>query len=421
MSDETALEEVHEPPFLLAPWGQYFRYVFVTHLRHVSIVSSALLSLALTIDLVPQVSRVIAHAPQGEAALRIALLVGVRSADLFPRFLPLSIFFSVLWTEIIQTVSRERILVWNTGRTAIYCLLPVLALGVLMAPVQYLFDAVLRPAGIATQIATHLGNTGEYYATVRSSKTSWITVGHDLIRAEVVFNPPGTLRHVMIYRLDADGHLREIDSATSASPSPGGKGWILHNGQYWSVPLTIDAGGGMSTDVLANGPADAIRFNNKPIDIILDRVWVKNFGIEPDDLPQSTLLAMTSKRHDPETDAFIHARVQINRGNAFMPLAMALLASVLSLTLFPYAVDFATAFLVVLGGYAAYLLMRTLSVMGQQDFVPGFMAGWFTPLFLVGISAILLSNAERKRRARARDRFADIDEPVSTYGSHAQS
>ena len=93
----------------------------------------------------------------------------------------------------------------------------------------------------------------------------------------------------------------------------------------------------------------------------------------------------------------------------------------MSLTLFPYAVDFATAFLVVLGGYAAYLLMRTLSVMGQQDFVPGFMAGWFTPLFLVGISAILLSNAERKRRARARDRFADIDEPVSTYGSHAQS
>jgi lipopolysaccharide export LptBFGC system permease protein LptF len=225
----------------------------------------------------------------------------------------------------------------------------------------------------------------------------------------------------MIYRLDDLGHLREIDSAQSATPLRDGKGWLLLNGQYWSVPLTIDAGGGLSTDVLAAGPADAIRFVAKPMNIGLDPVWIENFGIDPDNLPQSTLVAMSDKRHDPETDAFIHARVQINRANAFTPLAMALLATVLSLTLFPYAVDFVSAFLVVLGGYGAYLLMRTLSVMGEQAFVPTFMAAWFTPLFLIGISAVLLANSEHKRRARERQRFANIDEPVSTYGSHAQS
>jgi lipopolysaccharide export LptBFGC system permease protein LptF len=421
MSDETMPQEAAtEPPFLLAPWGQYFRYVFATHLRHLTIVASALLSLALTIDLVPQIAKVIANAPPDGVTSRVLLFIGVRAADLFPRFLPLAIYFSVLWTEIIQTTSRERILIWNTGRTAVLCLVPVLVLGTLIAPIQYAFDSYIRPVAIGIQADMALGSAGNYYAKVRTSKTSWMNVGHDLIRAEVEFHP-SLLRHVMIYRLDDFGHLREIDSAQTATAFPDGQGWVLHNGQYWSVPLTIDAGGGVSTDVLAAGPADAIRFQEKPMAIPLDPVWVKNFGMDIDNLPQSTLIAMWSKPHTPEIDAFIHARVQINRAYAFTPLAMALLATVLSLTLFPYAVDFASAFLVILGGYAAYLLSRTLSEMGEQNFVPTFMASWFTPLFLVGIAAVLLFNSERKRRARERNRFADIDEPVPTYTSHAQN
>jgi hypothetical protein len=58
--------------------------------------------------------------------------------------------------------------------------------------------------------------------------------------------------------------------------------------------------------------------------------------------------------------------------------------------------------------------------MGEQDFVPTFMAAWFTPLFLVAIAAALLSDTERKRRARERKRTLHENEPVSTYGSHVQ-
>jgi lipopolysaccharide export LptBFGC system permease protein LptF len=420
MNAETMSQDVQEAQFLLSPLGQYFRYIFVTHLRHLTIVSSALLSLALTIDLVPQISRVIAHAPPGQATAHVAILVVVRAADLFPRFLPLAVFFAVLWTEIIQTVSRERILIWNTGRTVLYCLVPVLALGILLAPVQYAFDSYLRPKAIGLQTDMQLGSAGEYYTKVRTAKTSWFalghTGGHDLVRGEMVYKP-GIVRHAMIYRLDDDGHLREIDSAEWLSPLP--KGWLLHNGQYWTVPLTIDAGGGLSTDVLAAGPADAVRYLEKSMDLDLDPVWVRNFGIDPNDLPQATLLRMYRHHHDPEIDAFIHAQIQINRATAFMPMAMALFATVLSLTLFPYAVDFLSAFLVVLAGYGGYFLMRTLSVMGQQNFVPPFVASWFTPLLLIGIASALVFNAERKRRARERERLEHASEEIS-YGSHVQ-
>jgi lipopolysaccharide export system permease protein len=421
MNAETMSQDLQEQPFLLAPLGQYFRYIFVTHLRHLTIVSSALLSLALTIDLVPQISRVIAHAPPGQATAHVAILVAVRAGDLFPRFLPLAVFFSVLWTEVIQTVSRERILIWNTGRTALYCLVPVLALGILLAPVQYAFDSYLRPKAMGLQADMQLGSAGEYYAKVRAGKTNWISLGHagghDLVRGEFLGNR-GIVRHVMIYRLDDDGHLREIDSAEWLSPLP--KGWLLHNGQYWTVPLTIDAGGGLSTDVLAAGPAEAVRYLEKSMDLDLDPVWVRNYGIDPNDLPQATLLRMYGHHHDPQIDAFIHAQIQVNRAAAFMPMAMALFATVLSLTLFPYSVDFVSAFLVVLCGYGGYFLMRTLSVMGQQHFVPPFMAAWFTPLLLFGIASVLVLNAERKRRARERERLEHASEEMSTFGSHAQ-
>jgi len=120
--------------------GRHTRYLLALHLRHTAIVASALSSLALTIDLVPQVAKMMAHPAASSVGPRIALLVLLRAADLFPRFLPLSIFFAVLWSEIVHTVSRERILVWNTARTPARCLAPSLALGLLLAPVQFAFD-----------------------------------------------------------------------------------------------------------------------------------------------------------------------------------------------------------------------------------------------------------------------------------------
>ncbi|MBV9329999.1 MAG: LptF/LptG family permease, partial [Alphaproteobacteria bacterium] len=139
-------------PRLVAPFGRYSRYILLTHLRHLLIISAALLSLALTIDLVPQVGKVLARAGPGHGIRAILLLVIVRAADLFPRFLPLAAYFSVCWTEIFLTNSRERVLLWNSGRTPLRCLVPTLALGLLLAPFQFLFDGFVRPEAVGLQI-----------------------------------------------------------------------------------------------------------------------------------------------------------------------------------------------------------------------------------------------------------------------------
>lgn len=102
-------------PIFLTPLGLYTRYMLGAYLRHTMMVSAALMTIALTIDLWPQIAlfsggplRVIA------GIARLALL---RIPDLLPPFIPFAAFLGVVWTESAFTESRERLLIWNSGRS----------------------------------------------------------------------------------------------------------------------------------------------------------------------------------------------------------------------------------------------------------------------------------------------------------------
>ena len=153
----------------LTPWGLHTRYMAGAYLRHTVMVSAALIAIALTIDLWPQ----IALFSGGPLAVigGIAQLAALRLPDLLPPFLPFATFLGVVWSESAFTESRERLLIWNSGRSPIFCLVPALLAGVVMGVVLFGMDAWLRPAAIHVQIAQKLGRERWYAAyTVRIAK-----------------------------------------------------------------------------------------------------------------------------------------------------------------------------------------------------------------------------------------------------------
>ncbi len=221
----------------LAPLGLYSRYMLTAYLRHVLTVAAALMTIALTIDLWPQIPLLTAAGAQSTLGTiwTIARLAVLRIPDLLPPFIPFATFLGVVWSEGAFTGSRERMLIWNSGRSPLQCVAPAIMIGVLMGAALFALDGYLRPAAIAVQIHEKLGREGIRLDRTRSSGNHWFALPNGLLRAEIVYGPPLSLRDVTIYTLDAVGHLSEVDTAALASPLGSEDQWLLRNGHYWNV------------------------------------------------------------------------------------------------------------------------------------------------------------------------------------------
>src|SRR5215831_8105453 len=84
-------------PIYLALFGLYTRYMLVAYLRHTFMVVAALMTIALTIDLWPQVS-LISGNPM-HVIWSLARLTLLRLSDLLPPFVPFATFLGVAWSE----------------------------------------------------------------------------------------------------------------------------------------------------------------------------------------------------------------------------------------------------------------------------------------------------------------------------------
>src|SRR6476469_494326 len=135
----------------LSPWGLYSRYMLGAYLRHTMMVSAALMTIALTIDLWPQIP--LFHGDALHVVAGIAWLALLRIPDLLPPFLPFATFLGVVWSESAFTESRERLLIWNSGRSPLFCLMPALFAGLVLGALLFVVDVIARPAAIHAQMA----------------------------------------------------------------------------------------------------------------------------------------------------------------------------------------------------------------------------------------------------------------------------
>jgi lipopolysaccharide export LptBFGC system permease protein LptF len=386
-----------ERAVLLSFFGQHTRYVLSGYIRHTLVVIFAILCVALSIDLVPQSGDVIGSRSGLAATWEVLRFAVLRSADLFPRFIPLAGFLGVLWTEIMLTVSRERILIWNTGRSPTRCLVPVLLLALLFGAVQFAFDAYLRPAAMGVQIAESLGSRGKEFDRHLSPEAHWIASGNDLLLTRFEFGPPPALRDFTLYRLNDSGRLYEVITARAAKPTEEKDIWVVADGSYWEIPP--QSAGDVSVLSSEDMKAEAIKFRERRIRLDIDPVWIAVWGIYPEYLSQATLRTLVTRATDKDPRYNFRTRFQANYANALMPGAMALLAASLSLWLFPYAAPLSRQFLTLPFGYAGYLAMKTFALLGEFEYMPPTPAAWAAPFVLFTVSGAILALTEHRRRA----------------------
>src|SRR5207344_1114508 len=112
----------------------------------------------LTIDLWPQVA--LFSGDPVTVVLGLGRLAVLRLPDLLPPFVPFAAFLGVVWSESAFTESRERLLIWNSGRSPLFCLMPALFAGLVLGALLFVVDAWLRPAAIHIQIDQKLGREG---------------------------------------------------------------------------------------------------------------------------------------------------------------------------------------------------------------------------------------------------------------------
>ena len=390
----------------LSPTGQHTRYMLVGYLRHVFMVTSVLLAIALTIDLWPQF-HIIANG-QGHGALIVIWSVlrfsALRTPGLVAPFLPFATFLGVAWTEMVHTQSGERMLVWNSGRSPIQCLMPVILLGAILGTGEFVTDSYLGPAAMAVQMHERLGLDGQRLDRTRWGDNRWIALSGGLLRTEIEYGPPPVLHNLTLYRRDAGGRLTEVDTAAVARQLPGKNLWLMRDGRSWTPqgkPVSSDA----ARPIVApeNSAGDTmVPFAERTVSLELDPLWLSVFGMETQYLPMHVLRALALSDRGPQSTGLYRTRLQVLYGEALLPGAMALLAASLSMFLLAYGTPLKALIGIVFVGYLAHFGTKACLLMGQNGYMAPRLAGWLVTSALLAATLAIFGIIELQRRGAKR-------------------
>jgi lipopolysaccharide export LptBFGC system permease protein LptF len=366
------------------------------YLRHVFMVTSALLAVALTIDLWPQFHLIAVSQGQGALAVIWSVLrfTALRTPDLIAPFLPFATFLGVVWTEVVHTQSGERMLIWNSGRSPIQCLPPVILLGVILGAGEFAMDAYLGPASMDVQMHERLGLDGQRLDRTRRGDSHWIALSSGLLSTEIEYGPPPVLHHLTYFQRDAGGQLTEVDVAAVAHRLPGTNSWLMRDGRFWKSEENP-----RSALVLESSTGETMTpFRERAVALELDPLWLHFFRMEPQYLPIPVLRALSRTDTGPESKGLYRTRVQVLYGEAVLPGAMALLAASLSMLFLAYGTPIGPLVGIVFAGYMAHFGTKACLLMGQTGYMPPVLAGWLIPGVLFGGTLAVFGVIERRRR-----------------------
>jgi lipopolysaccharide export system permease protein len=298
-------------------------------------------------------------------------------------------------------------LIWNSGRSPLFCLVPAALAGALMGVTLFLVDGVLRPASIHVQMAEALGREGIRLDRGKSGGNHWIALPDGLMRAQIEYGPPLKLHNVTIYRLDRDGHLAEVNSAALARPLSD-RNWRLENGRYWRADFENRG------DVLSTRDTNQeveIPFRERMVSINLDEKWLHNLGLSPQYLYLSELRTLSKAEIVSRDASGYRTRQQALFSAPFFTCAMAMLGASLAMLFFAYQARWLPLVGVLLAGYLAHFASKALYLIGEFGYIPAVVAGWLAPLLVIAAVAATLYVIQRKRglglRLQETPHFAD--------------
>ncbi|HTC83718.1 MAG TPA: LptF/LptG family permease, partial [Rhizomicrobium sp.] len=313
--------------------------------------------------------------------------------DLLPPFVPFATFLGVVWSESAFTESRERLLIWNSGRSPLLCLMPALLAGLVMGLGLFVMDAWLRPAAIHVQIAEKLGREGIRLDRTQSGGSHWIALPDGLLRADIEYGPPLKLHNVTVYKLDTQGHLAEVDTASLARPLAKDR-WLLEDGHSWHASAA-EPGNVLTTT--ANQEEAESPFRARNIPMVLDQLWLRNLGLSPQYLRLGDLRELAHARIMSRDLSAYKTRLQLIFGETLLTAAMALIGAALAMLYFAFQTRWFALVGVLLAGYLAHFASKALQLMGEFGYMAPFFAGWLAPLLMIVAVALVLHVIQKRR------------------------
>ena len=394
---------------LRACTDRYTRYMLAGYFRRLLLIAAVLLAIALTIDLWPQIGRVIGddNTTLPVALWRITRFAGLRTPGLLAPLLPFACFLAVAWSETAYTHAGERLFIWNSGRSPILCLPASIIFGLIVGAADFAADAVLGPAAMHVQMAERLGSDGQRLDRSRGGDIQWIARPGGLLRTEIVYGPPPVLRHVIVFKLASGGELQEIDQAARATQIRDTARWQLENGTVWTAQRPSDRPG--SRDA---GQGQLTPFDRRVLELDLDPLWLSVYGIEPQYLSLATLRRLAPFDHPPQSHGLFRTRLQTLYSELALPAAMALFAASLSILWQAHRVTGPALAGTLLAGYLAHSATKAFLVLGQNGYLAPAAAAWAVPASLLAatLCAFALKGARSPAaEARAASRRARAD------------
>lgn len=381
---------------LLAPLGWYTRYMLGQYFRHALVVIAGLLIVALMIDISPRVAMVLETEPPAKGIwtiTRIVFYLLLRCGDMLVPLIPIGCFLGTLWCEMSHTWSRERLMIWNSGRSPAQCLVPVLVFGLCMGVLLVTIESGLRPWIMNVQASLKLGEHGVRFSRASTPERRWISAGDDLLNARVEFGPPPGFRDLAVYRMGPDGRVNEVFNAQSATPGQGPNVWVLSDVHHWKALEQPERPGAEHDQDVRSPEAAGVEERLPKLELVLhvDPLWLSKFGVEAKFLSIPTLFALAYPSAGiyplQEYRTWVHARA----AQLFLPGGMALLATSLSLWLLAYGARNEVLLGIALAGYVAHVVMKAALLMGDHGYLAPAVSGWFTPVLLWLVSGAVLA------------------------------
>jgi lipopolysaccharide export system permease protein len=383
-----------------APFGWHTRYMIASYSRHTFLVACAILTLALSIDLTFFLSKVIATVSQwhGFWGASLAWYLVLRGTDFLTELLPLCCFAGVFWTEIVHTMSQERLVVWLSGRALQQCVFPALLFGTAVGVAELALNIYLRPMAVMTLATDQLGFFGEHFDPRPLPYPQWIAAGRDLIQAEVDPGSPPTLREVKVYRMDEALALQTVYRAKLARPVDNHT-WILLDGYRWVSPLNsgLNTSGAGTEDFI--DAKQEVPFEQEKLDLELAPIWLDNRRIGARYLTNDVFKALARIKFSPDSE--FRTWKQARFSMSLFCDAMPLLAATLSTLLLANEVGWAVLCFIAIIGYFANTAMKIFILVGEHGYLSPIAAGWSVPLFLLLVCATIVAFRSRIEAALA--------------------
>jgi len=360
------------------------RFVTALYLQRATILALVTISIVVALDISANFDHVMGAGASSAGTggfFHIIYYSFLRASFVAPSVLLFAGVWGIVWAEYSLATSRERIMLFNCGKSYLPALVPALLVGICFGVLHFAISGFVKPATIELESASTHRSYGLKFDRPAQSKTEWISAGNFIIKARVGISDDVRLNEVFVFTFGQGHKLQRIIRADHARATTQPNVWQFSDGAVTEFPAARE-------ESSRKPKMDETRFDVLETELPLSLLWLENFGVLPILLPQP-LLHDLIREGDTVPNLYKYEMAAYERyASILYCIAMALLTAHLAMTRFrtdmmPYG-----ALSVAAVGFASYFFFSITLMLGHYGYIPVVVAAWAIPL-LAAIGSIL--------------------------------